>query len=116
MFKHTNVSHCDLASHGEQRYVTEHHFTMCVAVHVYVSHLTLSQLGLGEGLFGRPKAQLSADHAGCTDVPQVVTHGTPLPLLQHLNAALPDPGPRLQTHDWLRGKMESLGEKWEFVN
>lgn len=86
---------------------------------VYVSYLTLSQLSLGEGLFGRPEAQLSADHAGCSDVPQVVTHGAPLPLLQHLNAALPEPGPRLQTHDRLEGERERLGcemEKWKFVN
>lgn len=78
-----------------------------VCDYVYVSCLTLSQLSLGEGLFGRPKAQLSADHAGGTDVPQVVTHGAPLPLSQHLDAALSDPGSRLQTHDRLRGKRES---------
>lgn len=87
---------------------------MCVAM--FVSYLTLSQLSLGERLFGRPKAQLSADHAGCSDVPQVVTHGAPLPLSQHLDTALPEPGPSLQTHHGLEGKRKSLGEKWKFVN
>ena len=74
-------------------------------------HLTLPQLSLVEGLLGCPEAQLSAHHAGRSDVPQVVTHGAPLPLLQHLHAALPEPGPGLQTHDRLEGKRKRLGEE-----
>lgn len=47
---------------------------------VYVSYLTLAQLGLGQGLFGCTETQLSADHAGCSYVPKVVTHSAPLAL------------------------------------
>lgn len=66
--------------------------------------LTLSQLGPGEGLFGCPEAQLPANHTGCSDVPQVVTHGAPLPLPQHLHATLAEARPRLQAHNRLENK------------
>lgn len=66
--------------------------------------LTLSQLSSGEGLLGCPEAQLSANHAGCGDVPQVVAHGAPLPLPQHLNTTRAEPRPRLQAHNRLQNK------------
>lgn len=84
---------------------------MCV-----MSFLTLSQLSPGERLLGRPEAQLPADHAGCSDVPEVVAHSAPLPLLQHLDAALPEPGPCLQTHHGLHARTGGLLTKWKFVN
>lgn len=70
--------------------------------------LTLSQVSSGEGFFGCPESQLSANHAGCSDVPQVVTHSAPLPLSQHLNAALPEARPRLQAHDRLENKRKTI--------
>lgn len=72
------------------------------------SGLTLSQLSSAEGLSGCPEAQLSADHAGCADVPQVVAHGAPLPLPQHLDATLPEARPRLQAHKRLEKKRGTI--------
>lgn len=59
--------------------------------------LTLSKLSPGERLLSRAKAQFSADHAGCAQVPQVVTHRAPLSLFHDLDAALSETGPGLQT-------------------
>jgi len=87
--------------------------TMCVAL--FVSYLTLSQLSPGDSLFSRPKTQLSADHTGGAHVPQMVAHGAPLALFKHFDPTLSSTGPGLQTHDRLRNKRESLGEKSEFV-
>ena len=116
LFKKTIVSHHDLTRHGEEmHYWKAPKWLGYVCGYVYVSYLTLSQVSFGERLFGRPKAQLSADHAGCSHVPQVVTHGTPLPLPQHLNTALPEPGPRLEAHNGLKWKRKSLDAKWKFV-
>lgn len=74
---------------------------------VYASYHTLSKLSLGEGLFGCSEAQLPTDHAGCSDVPQMVTYCAPLALPQHLDTALPKPRSCLQTDNRLEGKRKS---------
>lgn len=65
------------------------------------SLLTLPQLGASDGLFGTPKAQLSADHTGRHQVPLVVTDGPPFSILEHLHSALPDVGTASQPHQGL---------------
>ena len=85
---------------------------LCVVVR---QRLTLSQLGSGEGLLGCPEAQLSANHAGCSHVPQVVTHRAPLPLPQHLHATLPEARPRLQAHKRLENKRRKPSKNLTFT-
>lgn len=52
-----------------------------------MSH-TLSQSGAHQGLFGATEPQLSTHHGGSLNVPVVVTHCPPLPILQHLHSPL----------------------------
>lgn len=60
--------------------------------------LTLAHLGSHQGLLCRPIAQLPAHHAGCSQVPLLVTHSTPLPMAQHLHTALTSMGACSQPH------------------
>ena len=62
------------------------------------TRLTLPHLGSHQGLLCRPVAQLPAYHAGCSQVPLLVTHGAPLPMAQHLHPALTGVGARSQPH------------------
>lgn len=62
------------------------------------SCLTLAHPGSHQGLLCRPVAQLPTHHAGCRQVPPLVTHGAPLPVAQHLHPALADVGACSQAH------------------
>lgn len=70
-------------------------------------HLTLTHLGSHQGLLRRPEAQLPAHHAGCGQVPLLVTHSAPLPVAQHLHPAFADMGARSQPHQEHLGRGSS---------
>lgn len=72
---------------------------VCVCVWVCMSgRPTSAHACPRHGLLGAAEAELPAHHAGRLQVPAVVTYAAPLAALQHLHAALAQPGPALQPH------------------
>lgn len=60
--------------------------------------LTLAHSGSGQRLLSASVAELPAHDAGRLQVPAVVTHCSPLAVLQHLHPTLAEPRASLQPH------------------